>query len=539
MLSTVRARILFFAVLSLIAVTGLAVLSWMIILKAEDASENLMRNNLQDTWVLMDLEQDHRRLQDLAFKIKAQLLLWDEIKTEFDDLDTALRDHWKRVQGAERLRNWAVDHQGEFDRVLALMGDMDKGIEEKSYYRVGQVVDFQLFPALEPMLDAINQQQAASRDDVAAGADDLLAFLSGQRVVLLGGSLAFLVVVVAMTLWLRHSVILRLQYMERELMAMEAQSDLSRTPEVGGRDEVAGVAGALESLVRRFEGFIGDIRRAAAGLDERSAALDEGAEALQRASEETGQQISDVSASMTSIADQASQIEQATELSAVTVRQAVVANVEVQGGLRNSEQAAEHTVEVIARVSESIHALNDSTGKIEQVIGVIADIAEQTNLLALNAAIEAARAGEHGRGFAVVADEVRTLSRRTAESTSNIRQWVQDLVTGVGSVDGLLAEMREAGELNQTNLLALKTHLERLKNQFDELEQHSDHIRSSIALQHEEIGRVGRRAVSLSASADTLTENVDNARRVSESLRQESVSMRQLASGFRTRYAEQ
>ncbi|MDX5327988.1 MAG: methyl-accepting chemotaxis protein, partial [Marinobacter sp.] len=70
------------------------------------------------------------------------------------------------------------------------------------------------------------------------------------------------------------------------------------------------------------------------------------------------------------------------------------------------------------------------------------------------------------------------------------------------------------------------------------LEKHSDHIRSSIALQHEEIGRVGRRAVSLSASADTLTENVDNARRVSESLRQESLSMRQLASAFRTRHAD-
>ncbi len=70
-------------------------------------------------------------------------------------------------------------------------------------------------------------------------------------------------------------------------------------------------------------------------------------------------------------------------------------------------------MDVIGRVATSIHALNNSTGNIEQVIGVIAEIAEQTNLLALNASIEAARAGENGRGFAVVADEVRTLSRRT------------------------------------------------------------------------------------------------------------------------------
>mgnify|MGYP001333047901 FL=1 len=233
-------------------------------------------------------------------------------------------------------------------------------------------------------------------------------------------------------------------------------------------------------------------------------------------------------------ADQASAIERATDESASTVKSAVAANEEVQHRLTTSEGAAEHTVDVISRVSGSIHALNESTGKIEQVIGVIADIAEQTNLLALNAAIEAARAGEHGRGFAVVADEVRTLSRRTSDSTRDISQWVQDLVSGVSSVDALLEEMRDAGSSNREHLAALKGHLQSLQGQFVDLENHSAEISSAVAFQRDEIGRVGRRSTALDESADFLIETVEQTRTISEALRQESVSMRQLIARFRT-----
>lgn len=535
MLVTVRARILFFAFLSLVAVASLAVMSWVIILKAENTSNNLIRHNLEESWMLIDLQQGHHRLQDLAFKIKAQLLLWDEIETEFTDLESTLNRQWQAVEQTNSLQGWAEGNRDEFAAVQTLMADMKTGIDEKSYYQVGKVVDFQLFPALEPMLTALSERQQSSRNEVSSGAEDLLAFLDDQQVFLMTGSTTFLVIVVLMTLWLRRSVILRLQGIQRELVAMEKHSDLTLTPSLSGRDEVASVVGALERLVRRFEGFIGDVRHAASDLEARSGTLDNGAESLQQASEATGRQIRDVTTSMAAISEQASQIEQATEQSAATVNQAVSANSEVRDGLQNSEKGAEHTMDVIGRVATSIHALNESTGNIEQVIGVIAEIAEQTNLLALNASIEAARAGEHGRGFAVVADEVRTLSRRTSDSTSDIRQWVQDLVAGVSDVDTLLGEMRGAGEQNHSNLLALKAHLERLNGQFDELEQQSETIRASVTRQRDEIGRVGRRADALTGSAETLTDNVDSTRQISEALRQESGSMRQLSAAFKTR----
>jgi len=207
----------------------------------------------------------------------------------------------------------------------------------------------------------------------------------------------------------------------------QGEGDLTLRLEINGQDEIAQLGRSFNLFVDKLRNTISDINTATLGINQAGRDMNsqstEIASQLQHHNNETDQVVSaitEMSSTANEVASNTNQVAEATQAVTLDVMNA-------QECVETSLSEVTALVEEINGAATSVSALSDQSQKINQVLSVIGAIAEQTNLLALNAAIEAARAGEQGRGFAVVADEVRSLASRTQQSTLEINEMLDEL----------------------------------------------------------------------------------------------------------------
>src|SRR5690606_1904085 len=218
-----------------------------------------------------------------------------------------------------------------------------------------------------------------------------------------------------------------------QVMRQVAAGDMTGRVVVTSRDELGQLATELNTSVQRIQELIRHVSRTTGQVSDQSGQVVSISTQSSQAVEAQRTQIAQVATAMNEMAATCQEVARSAALAANNAEQV---NNETLTGRRMVETSVDGIEKLAQEIENSVQVINnlaEDSASISRVLDVIKGVAEQTNLLALNAAIEAARAGEQGRGFAVVADEVRTLAQRTQQSTQEIEQMIARLQEGVGA----------------------------------------------------------------------------------------------------------
>ncbi len=389
--------------------------------------------------------------------------------------------------------------------------------------------------AAEKLQEEVAQAMASARDLSAQSLDQSIALAEGVRFWTLAASGVLLLLVLVGGVFMHRSVIgpiCSTAHLAAELA--DGDGDLTRRLDDQRRDEIGKVSRGINTFVDKIQATVVAMRSVATQLTDSSQHLTQAASQGQQKASNQLRETETVAAAMTELKASADEI-------AVTASETAQHTQTAVGQANGGNQAVQNAARVIKnlegeieRAQAVINQLGEESSNIGAVLDVIRGISEQTNLLALNAAIEAARAGEQGRGFAVVADEVRTLASRTQQSTEEIQTMIGKLQARAGESIKVMAESRTMATASVTEVETARDLLQAIQSGFSGIQEMTHRIATAAEQQSQVSGDMDRNLVNIADLAKENAATADSISAASSQLGNLSGEIGSLISRFKT-----
>ncbi|HHF3234706.1 TPA: methyl-accepting chemotaxis protein [Vibrio alginolyticus] len=309
--------------------------------------------------------------------------------------------------------------------------------------------------------------------------------------------------------------------------------DLTARLKVESQDEVGEVAAAFNEFMDKLHPLMQDIHRSATTVQTVSQSLNIQTSQASGQMQDHCLETDKVVTAVTQMSMTAKEVASNTNATAQAIDDA---NNQVTAAQHEVEQAIEGITELVTEIdstSDAISELSLQTEKITKVLDVIGEIAEQTNLLALNAAIEAARAGEQGRGFAVVADEVRSLASRTQNSTHEIGDMLKQLQNGVSRAVSTMSVSQKRGVKTAEESALIQQSLSGVHHSIGTIRDMGIQTASAAEEQSAVAEDINQNLVAIQQIVNNINETLQHAESISTQLSQSGTEIHGLVGNFK------